>query len=243
MKAKLTIVFDNYAYEPGFATLWGFACFVRLPHTAFLFDTGSNGRVLLQNLSRLGIDLQEAEALIISHPHWDHIGGLDSVLEQHPGMDCFVPDSLSKNLVRDLKTQCKSVTVLQEAPEKLFDGVHSTGEMGEVGEHSVVIDLGDGLVVITGCAHPGVEAIAAKAIETHAKPVKLLIGGFHLMNRSASEITSVIETLKTLGVQNVCPTHCSGDLAISMFEEAYAEHCLRGGTGRVIELDDQRPAG
>jgi 7,8-dihydropterin-6-yl-methyl-4-(beta-D-ribofuranosyl)aminobenzene 5'-phosphate synthase len=241
MRTEITIVFDNYAYESGFPTLWGFACYVRLPHTEFLFDTGSNGRVLLQNLSRLGIDLKAADSLVISHAHWDHIGGLDSVLELHPGLDCFVPDSLSKNLVRDLKTQCGNVTVLREAPVKLLEGVYSTGEMGEAGEQSVVIDLGDGLAVITGCAHPGVEAIAEKAIETHGKPVRLLLGGFHLMNRNASEIAAVIDTLKTLGVQYVCPTHCSGDLAIEMFEEAYGAHCLRGGTGRVIDLEALSP--
>ena len=233
---RLTIVFDNYAYLEGFPTLWGFSCFVETPETTFLFDTGSNGRVLLRNMKRLGIDLQRAEALILSHPHWDHIGGVDSVLEVHPDLRIFAPTSLSKHLICDLESQSLGVTVIGEDPAEILPGVWSTGIMGEIGEQSAVIDTEKGLVVITGCAHPGVERIAERAVEMLERPIHLLLGGFHLMYSDAAAIASVIERLKVLKVQNVCPTHCSGDLAIEMFSDAFGEHCLRGGTGRSIEI-------
>ena len=233
---KLTIVFDNYAYLEGFPTLWGFSCFVETEETTFLFDTGSNGRILLQNMERLGVDLQRAEALVLSHPHWDHIGGVDSVLEVHPRMRLFVPISLSKHLIRDLNSLSLGVTVIDEEPRKILPSVWSTGVMGEIGEQAVVIDTDKGLVVITGCAHPGIENIAIRAIEMLGKPIWLLMGGFHLMYSDASEIASVIETLQRLGVQNVCPTHCSGDLAIEMFKESFGERYIQGGIGRVIEV-------
>ncbi|WP_201353181.1 MBL fold metallo-hydrolase [Hydrogenimonas urashimensis] len=233
---KLIIVFDNYAYLEGFPTPWGFACFIETPETTFLFDTGSNGRVLLKNMERLGVDLQKAEALVLSHPHWDHIGGVDSVLEVHPNLRIFAPSSLSKHLVRDLNAQSLGVTVIGEEPWQILPDVWSTGTMGEIGEQSVVIDTYKGLVVVTGCAHPGVENIAARAMEMLGKPIDLLMGGFHLMYSDAAHIASVIETLRRLGVRNVCPTHCNGDLAIEMFKVAFGSHFLRGGVGRVIEL-------
>ena len=68
------------------------------------------------------------------------------------------------------------------------------------------------------------------------KPIWLLMGGFHLMYSDVSEIAAAIESLKRLGVQNVCPTHCSGDLAIEMFKERFGERYIQGGIGRVIEL-------
>ncbi|WP_353662563.1 MBL fold metallo-hydrolase [Hydrogenimonas sp. SS33] len=232
----ITIVFDNYAYLEGFPTLWGFSCFIETDETTFLFDTGSNGRVLLKNMARLGVDLQKAEALVFSHPHWDHIGGVDSVLEVHPELRIFAPSSLSKHLIRDLNAQSLGVTVVGKEPREILPNVWSTGVMGEIGEQSVVIDTDKGLVVVTGCAHPGVENIAERAIEMLGKPIVLLMGGFHLMYSDASEIAAVIEKLETLGVQNVCPTHCSGDLAIAMFKEAFGDHSLQGGVGRVIEI-------
>jgi 7,8-dihydropterin-6-yl-methyl-4-(beta-D-ribofuranosyl)aminobenzene 5'-phosphate synthase len=232
---KLTIVFDNYAYLEGFPTLWGFSCFIETPETTFLFDTGSNGRVLLRNMERLGVDLRRAEALVLSHPHWDHIGGVDSVLEAHPQMELFVPSSLSRHLIRDLKEQSLGVTVVGKEPVRLLPGVWSTGVMGEIGEQSVVIESDEGLVVVTGCAHPGIERIAARAMEMLGRPVSLLMGGFHLMYSDARQIAGVIETLQSLGVRKVCPTHCTGDLAIEMFAEAFGDRFIRGGVGRVVE--------
>jgi 7,8-dihydropterin-6-yl-methyl-4-(beta-D-ribofuranosyl)aminobenzene 5'-phosphate synthase len=233
---RLTIVFDNYAYLEGFPTPWGFSCFIETDESTFLFDTGSNGRVLLKNMERLGVDLQKAEALVLSHPHWDHIGGVDSVLEVHPDLKIFAPSSLSKHLIRDLNAQSLGVTVIGKEPREILPSVWSTGVMGEIGEQSVVIDTDQGLVVVTGCAHPGVENIAERAIEMLSKPIVLLMGGFHLMYSDATEIAAVIEKLEALGVQNVCPTHCSGDLAIEMFKEAFGDHYLQGGVGRVIEV-------
>ncbi len=233
---KITIVFDNNTYLEGFPALWGFSCFVETEKTTFFFDTGSNGRVLLKNLRELGIDPERAEAVILSHPHWDHIGGIDSLLEVHPDVSLCVPDSLSKHLIRDLDTQSLGVIVVGNDPQPLLPSVYSTGTMGEIGEQSVIIDTEKGLVVITGCAHPGIENIAARAIEIRQKPIRLLLGGFHLIHSSAEQIAAVIETLERLGVENVCPTHFSGDLAVSMFKTAFADRYLQGGTGRIIRL-------
>ncbi len=233
---KITIVFDNYAYLEGFPTLWGFSAFVQTPEVTFLFDTGSNGRVLLRNMERLGVDLKKAEVLFLSHSHWDHIGGVDSVLEVHPNLRIFVPSSFSRHLVRDLNTLSEGVTVIGEEPQEILPGVWSTGTMGEIGEQSAVIRTPEGLVVITGCAHPGVEHIAARAMEMTGEPIELLMGGFHLMYSDERGIKAVIERLQELGVRRVCPTHCSGDLAIGMFAEAFGEGFIPGGVGQVIEL-------
>jgi len=233
--ADLTIVFDNYAHLEGFPTLWGFACYIQTPETTLLFDTGSNGRVLLKNMARLGTDIRKAEALVLSHPHWDHIGGVDSVLEANPGLHLFVPSSLSRHYVRDLRGLSRGVTVVGEAPAQLLPGVWSTGVMGEIGEQSVVIESDEGLVVVTGCAHPGIERIAARAMEMLGRPISLLMGGFHLMYSDARQIAGVIETLQSLGVRKVAPTHCTGDLAIEMFAEAFGDRFIRGGVGRVVE--------
>jgi 7,8-dihydropterin-6-yl-methyl-4-(beta-D-ribofuranosyl)aminobenzene 5'-phosphate synthase len=233
---RLTIVFDNYAYLEGFPTLWGFSCYIETPAATLLFDTGSNGRVLLKNMQKLGTDVTRARALVLSHPHWDHIGGVDSVLEANPNLELFVPSSLSRHFVRDLRSLSAGVTVVGEAPEELLPGIWSTGVMGEIGEQSLLIMSDAGPVVITGCAHPGIVRIAERATEMAGRPPALLMGGFHLMYEHSGTIAEVVEALAKLGVARVCPTHCTGDLAISIFAEAFGERFLRGGVGRRIEL-------
>jgi 7,8-dihydropterin-6-yl-methyl-4-(beta-D-ribofuranosyl)aminobenzene 5'-phosphate synthase len=233
---KITIVFDNYRYLPDFPTLWGFSAFIETDTHTLLFDTGSNGRVLLQNMQKLDIDLKKADTLFISHPHWDHIGGIDSVLEANHNLDLYVPASLSRHLVHDLEKLSRQVRVIGKAPEEIYPSFYTTGTMGEIGEQSLIIETATGLIVVTGCAHPGIEHIAQKAITLLQKPIVLLMGGFHLMYSDKQHISSVIETLQQLGVENVAPTHCSGDLAIEMFSAAFGEHFIQGGTGRIIEI-------
>ncbi|HHD81233.1 MAG TPA: MBL fold metallo-hydrolase, partial [Campylobacterales bacterium] len=78
---KLTVVFDNECCNNELTSLWGFSCFIETPNSTILFDTGSNGRVLLQNIKKRDLKLSSIDNIFISHAHWDHIGGLDSILE------------------------------------------------------------------------------------------------------------------------------------------------------------------
>ena len=233
---RLSILFDNVPGREDLTPLWGFSCFVEADGKRWLFDTGSNGRVLLDNAEKMGIDLSVIDALVLSHPHWDHVGGVDSVLEAAPDVRLFVPDSLSKHWISDLRRMSGGVEVIDESPRRLFDGIWSTGVMGEIGEQSVVIGTGKGPIVLTGCAHPGIVAITARTVEMTGEPPYLVMGGFHLLKSPRKEIEAVIEGLIALGVRKVSPTHCTGALGMVMFREAYGEDCLDGGLGAVIEI-------
>lgn len=235
-KTIITVIFDNYAYLPGFTPLWGFSAFIETDEYTILFDTGSNGRVLLQNMARLDIDPVDIDILFLSHPHWDHIGGIDSIIEANPHLDLVTPHSLSKHLINDLRKLCKTVTVVDKAPIRLLSCVWSTGTMSEVGEESLVIDTEKGLIVVTGCAHPGIVSIAERAVEILEKPIALLMGGFHLMERNRQEIADILRALDRLEIGYVSPSHCTGDLAIKMFHEHYEKRFIQGGIGQKISI-------
>ncbi len=234
---KLTILFDNVPGREGMTPLWGFACWVE-PEAGepWLFDTGSNGRVLLQNARVAGVDLSRAKELVLSHPHWDHVGGLDTVLEIAPETHLYLTESFSKLWVRDLEKMSGGVKVVGKDPMPLFDGVESTGMMAEIGEQSALVRSPAGPILLTGCAHAGIVEIAARAMEMVEEPLALAIGGFHLFRSEEWEITEAIEGLSALGVRQVCPTHCTGERATEMFKEAFGEDCIAGGVGTIVEL-------
>jgi 7,8-dihydropterin-6-yl-methyl-4-(beta-D-ribofuranosyl)aminobenzene 5'-phosphate synthase len=225
----MQIVFDNYNFRyKELKKLWGFSIYLK--EQKLLFDTGSNGRALLKNLQTFDIDIKEIKYLFISHSHWDHIGGLDSVLELNSDITIFVPRALSKHLIDDLKSLTKEVIVINRA-QKLFDNIYTTGMLGaDTPEQSLIIDS-EKPTVIAGCAHFGIENIVKKASDYLGREIHSCIGGFHLIKATPQEIQDVISSLKSSGVTQVCPTHCSGDRAIEIFKQSFQDGYIEGGLG------------
>ncbi|MFC1562868.1 MBL fold metallo-hydrolase, partial [candidate division KSB1 bacterium] len=77
---KITILYDNYVVSEDLKAGWGFSCFIEGTEKAILFDTGGDGDILSFNINKLNINLKDMEYIIISHNHWDHTGGLPSIL-------------------------------------------------------------------------------------------------------------------------------------------------------------------
>lgn len=250
---RLTILFDNVPGRPGLSTLWGFAALVEVGGRRLLFDTGSNGRALLKNMAALGVDPAALDLLFLSHPHWDHIGGLDSVLELGPDLALVVHEGFSKHLIADLEGQCRELIVIGEAPREIAPGLWTTGMMEadptRAGPPEQALILGaadDGTAVgvsaaISGCAHPGMERIVERGTAMLGRPMDWAIGGFHLMYADAAEIERAVATMQGLDIAYVVPTHCTGDAARAAFVRGFGDRCIAGGVGREIELR-ARPA-
>jgi len=90
-RIRITIVSDNNGPVPDgehpvprLGTAWGFACVVETADDRILFDTGSDGGMLIANMHAIGIDPSGMDALVISHEHWDHVGGIDALLDAGP---------------------------------------------------------------------------------------------------------------------------------------------------------------
>jgi 7,8-dihydropterin-6-yl-methyl-4-(beta-D-ribofuranosyl)aminobenzene 5'-phosphate synthase len=59
---KITIVFDNYLHNPELKTEWGFSCLIEGFEKNILFDTGSDGEILLENMQKLKLDPKKTDA-------------------------------------------------------------------------------------------------------------------------------------------------------------------------------------
>jgi 7,8-dihydropterin-6-yl-methyl-4-(beta-D-ribofuranosyl)aminobenzene 5'-phosphate synthase len=91
-------------------------------------------------------------------------------------------------------------------------------------------------VVITGCAHPGVVQIVENAKTMFGENVHLVMGGFHLGEKNVSEIETILADFRQKCVEKVAPSHCTGDQAIAMFKQEYAQDFIQSGAGRVIVI-------
>jgi len=122
---------------------------------------------------------------------------------------------------------------------RIAPGIRSTGLVpGQPPEQALVIQTATGLVVLTGCSHPGVVAMVEAARRTNENaPVRYLVGGFHMLQQNRETALANVQRLAALGVQRVAPAHCSGDLASSLFREAFGDRFETAGAGRRIVLD------
>lgn len=230
----LTILYDNYQYEEGYKNSWGFSCLIEGAGPTILFDTGSEDGYLMHNFKAAGKDPRDVDMIILSHIHWDHTGGLTEFLESKTGIDVFMPRSFPAEFQKDIEKQGAHPVLVSEA-RKISDNVWTTGEMGiEIIEQSLVIQTPGGLVVITGCAHPGIEDIVEKAVEIKGEKILLVMGGFHLLRTGTDAVELIARKFKYRDIQYIAPTHCSGDGTIKVFQEIFGERYLKGGTGRVI---------
>jgi 7,8-dihydropterin-6-yl-methyl-4-(beta-D-ribofuranosyl)aminobenzene 5'-phosphate synthase len=231
---KFNIIFDNVKYNENLQNLWGFSCLIKTEQHNILFDTGSNGRVLLQNAKKMGIDFKDIDILFISHSHWDHIGGIDTVIEENPNITLIIPNTLSKHFIKDLKTLVKKVIIIDKFTH-IIDNLYSTGIMGkDMKEHSLIIEENTKLFIISGCSHSGIDNIEKTAIKNLKRDVKFIIGGFHLMYSNEQEIKNTINNLTS---KYITATHCTGEKGIKIAKEIYQDRFITGGAGAEIEIN------
>jgi 7,8-dihydropterin-6-yl-methyl-4-(beta-D-ribofuranosyl)aminobenzene 5'-phosphate synthase len=106
----------------------------------------------------------------------------------------------------------------------------------ELRELSLVLETPQGVVVVAGCSHPGIEAIvqAATGIDKH---VHMLFGGFHLPSATDEVISRIATALHdTYKVDRVAPGHCTGEPAFHHFKKTWKDGYVYAGVGSVIGL-------
>jgi 7,8-dihydropterin-6-yl-methyl-4-(beta-D-ribofuranosyl)aminobenzene 5'-phosphate synthase len=89
-------------------------------------------------------------------------------------------------------------------------------------------------VIITGCAHPGIIAIIEKVHDLTNQPIHLVMGGFHLSDKSQAEIAGIITDFRRLAVEQVAPCHCTGESAIASFSGEYENDFIQVVVGTIL---------
>ena len=101
---KITVIFNNLAYNTHLRTGWGFSCLVETAGHTFLFDAGGDGEILLSNMRELAVDPTTIDMVVLSHIHADHTGGLESFLQLNPKVTTYVPESFPASFQQAIKS-------------------------------------------------------------------------------------------------------------------------------------------
>ena len=234
---RITVVYDNNADKPGLEVGWGFSAAVRVAERTVLFDTGREG-ALLGNLEKLAIEPNSIEVIVLSHIHPDHSGGLESFLGKKSDVAVYLPKSFPSNFKDNVRGFGAEIVEVGQCLEICAD-VYSTGELGRwIKEQSLILRTDKGLIVITGCAHPGIVKVVSRVKELLKDDILLVMGGFHLEWTWQGKIEKVVSALKERGVEYVGPGHCSGEKARDLLEKDFGENYIKIGAGSVIRAAD-----
>lgn len=256
----IKVLVDNSA-APGFESAHGLSLWVEADRKV-LFDTGPSD-LFVRNAQIMGVDLKDADAIVLSHGHWDHGKGLEYLegltLVTHP--TAFVRRFRSKDfsyiglsIDRNAAHRRFRLTETIE-PFWLSDQMVFLGEIPRVNDFeskttpfvlennepdyvpddsALVVRHTLGLVIISGCAHAGIcNTVDYARYVCGEERVLAVLGGFHL--KEMDEVSHrVIGYLKECGVEMAFPIHCSSPHVILEFNRVFGNPPLQ--TGSTLEL-------
>jgi 7,8-dihydropterin-6-yl-methyl-4-(beta-D-ribofuranosyl)aminobenzene 5'-phosphate synthase len=111
----------------------------------------------------------------------------------------------------------------------------------ELRELSLAFNTPDGMVIVVGCSHPGIDKIVQSAGVINAR-IHFIVGGFHLVAASDPDIEKIVSALHDrFKVEYVAPGHCTGEPAFTALKKAFGDHYLYAGLGTTLTLNTGTP--
>jgi 7,8-dihydropterin-6-yl-methyl-4-(beta-D-ribofuranosyl)aminobenzene 5'-phosphate synthase len=111
----------------------------------------------------------------------------------------------------------------------------------ELRELSLAFSTPEGMVIVVGCSHPGIDRIVESASAINPR-IRFIVGGFHLVVASDPDIEKIVTALHDrFKVAYVAPGHCTGEPAFAALKKAFGEHYLYAGLGTTLTLNTAAP--
>ncbi len=218
-KKNLKILYDDNVIDDQLYPDWGVSIYVDTGDNKILFDVGHDENILLHNMNESNISKEEIDVIVISHRHWDHMGGLSAFEDRD--VKIYVPESLTEHIKKEFDLQGWVISVTDR--NEIFEGIYSTGELGSaVKEQSLIVKSKEGVYLLTGCGHPGI----GKIIEEGSKigEIKGIIGGYH-----GFDDLDLLEDIPLL-----VPCHCT--MLLDKIKSGYPDAYKECGIGATLEL-------
>jgi len=235
----IKVIYDNYAYDKELTAAWGFSILIEGLDKVILFDVGGKPGVFESNFKKMEMDAAKIDYLIFSHEHNDHTGGLPAFMqmEKNNNIIVLIPWSFSDKF-KSLFVGPGMKPLLVKSPATICENLFTSGEFDyQIPEQALVLNTKNGLVVMTGCSHPGIIRMLTEIKSRFNKNIYMVLGGFHLLEKSDKVMAQIISDMKSLGVVKCGATHCTGEKQIKMFREAFGEDYFELGAGNTFVIN------
>lgn len=235
---RIQVIASGSTKEERLINRWGLSL---LLDDDIIFDTFGDPKIFASNIAAYKISLNKIRHITISHDDWDHINGLLHIINTLKGVNIYICPGFSDDIKKHLKSSDNRIIEV-ENPQEIRDNVFSTGQLfglsdgRSIHEHSLVVKTAKGLVIISGCAHPGIQTIISSVKKHFTDDIYLLLGGFHLVNKGEDEIIRIIEFLRNSGVKIVAPMHCTGKFASELLAKEYQNDFISLDEGMSITI-------
>jgi 7,8-dihydropterin-6-yl-methyl-4-(beta-D-ribofuranosyl)aminobenzene 5'-phosphate synthase len=276
MAVRITTLSENTA-NLGFLAEWGLSILVETEGCRVLLDAGL-GMSAAHNADLMGIDLATIDAIVLSHGHVDHTGGLRDLLRRtRDGVRVIAhPDLWASKFVQYGEiSRYVGMPYLREEleghgarfeltrdPVRIGDDVMTTGEIEMTTEYetiddrlcvkesgqmvadpladdlALVVRTGEGLALITGCAHRGVvNTVRHVQRLCPGERIHTIIGGTHLITSTRERIERTAGELRGLGLARLGVSHCTGFNACAALAAEFGDVFFLNNSGSQIVLD------
>jgi len=272
----LTTLAENTTARPATFGEEGLSILIEAGTSIILLDTGQTISVVL-NAAALGVDLSRVKKIVLSHGHFDHTGGLRSVLRKmrknvevvcHPdvwapkyavgkdGAERFIGVPFQRLELESLGARF----AMSKGPVVLAENVTALGEVPMVNDfetidphlfvrdssglraddllddRAVVINSGDGLVVVLGCAHRGIINTLKQAQKLAGlERINLVVGGSHLVGSGEERVWQTVAALKELNVERLGLCHCTSLPAAAILAREFGDRFFFNNVGKAVE--------
>ena len=233
----IRIIYDNTIKTDGLTSDWGFSLMIIGLESEVLFDAGAKPEIFESNFRKMNLDASEVGFIVLSHEHGDHTQGISGFAKMKKNIPVVIPESFSGEYKNGL-VKSGFEPVLVSGPALICKNLYSSGEFaGPIPEQALVLNTSKGLVVFTGCSHPGIIKMLREIKSSFNKNIYIVMGGFHLLDKSEKEINDIIKEMKDLGIVKCGASHCTGDKQIKMFRDSFGSDFIELGVGNSIMIN------
>lgn len=248
----LTILYDNKSLDDLIVADHGFSCLIESGGRACLFDAGRIADKFMVNVEKLGVDYSKIDQVFLSHIHDDHMGGLFEILAQCDKPTLYLPftyphlraEPLGEQADRDFDAWLERLKPLvaeivrKKESVKVANRYYTTGMIeDETYEQALIVPTSKGLIIITGCAHPGILEIVMHAKALMNQEIYFVLGGFHLIRADSMQVKTIAQKLRKL-TKYIGPCHCTGEGAQAIFKDIFKEDYIEIRAGLKLKLGD-----
>ena len=235
---KITNIYDNFEADEKFKSDWGLALLIQYKDKTIIFDTGAQPEILKNNLEVAEVKPESIDIMIVSHKHWDHIGGAEWLAEQNPNIKIYLPKTWRNKVENKLYKKAKNIESISKYTA-IDDNLRIIVSKNLfVTELALIIHTSKGIIAITGCSHTGIDKILKETIAISNEKIYCIIGGFHLFRSSKKKISRIVNYLKALDIELLAPCHCTGDRAEKIISQSFPIAKNGVGAQYIMNLDN-----